>query len=161
MLCLLNEYGVRYFRVKDLSPMTYCMFLCSLTILRIVYRLSSFLVSDDPWSCSYCNQTVLPVLALFSFENTAPPSSLCWNQHHCILSFNYNIETIKPAHDPPCLIWTEKWQCLPFQWFRKLQPLGSSQSKSFQSCNSFLKTAGNSPSQLSPVKNLPVVNIHL
>ncbi|XP_062317621.1 RNA polymerase II elongation factor ELL [Osmerus eperlanus] len=39
---------------------------------------------------------------------------------------------------------------------RKLQPLGSNQSKSFQSSNSFLKTAGNSPSQLSPVKNLPV-----
>ncbi|XP_076847246.1 RNA polymerase II elongation factor ELL2 [Brachyhypopomus gauderio] len=40
---------------------------------------------------------------------------------------------------------------------RKLQPLSSSsQQKTFQSSHSFHKTTGDSPSQLSPVKNLPV-----
>ncbi|XP_030622281.1 RNA polymerase II elongation factor ELL [Chanos chanos] len=39
---------------------------------------------------------------------------------------------------------------------RKLQPLGSSQLKTFQSNHSFQKTSGDSPSQLSPVKNLSV-----
>ncbi|XP_077050536.1 RNA polymerase II elongation factor ELL isoform X2 [Siphateles boraxobius] len=50
---------------------------------------------------------------------------------------------------------------------RKLQPLSgsSSQLKSFQSSHSFHKTSGDSPSQLSPVKNLsmkrPVPSDHL
>ncbi|XP_056111706.1 RNA polymerase II elongation factor ELL isoform X1 [Rhinichthys klamathensis goyatoka] len=50
---------------------------------------------------------------------------------------------------------------------RKLQPLSSSSSqlKSFQSSHSFHKTSGDSPSQLSPVKNLsmkrPVPSDHL
>ncbi|KAK7152208.1 hypothetical protein R3I94_008509 [Phoxinus phoxinus] len=50
---------------------------------------------------------------------------------------------------------------------RKLQPLGSSSSqlKSFQPSHSFHKTSGDSPSQLSPVKNLsmkrPVPSDHL
>lgn len=47
-------------------------------------------------------------------------------------------------------------------FFRKLQPLHSSQSKSLQSNHSFHKTPGDYPSsQLSPAKNLSVVTVYL
>jgi len=46
-------------------------------------------------------------------------------------------------------------------FLRKLQPLHSSQLKSPQSNQSFHKAPGDSPSQLSPAKNLSVVIIHV
>lgn len=65
------------------------------------------------------------------------------------------------GHLPRSYCPTEGAVCSSIFSFRKLQPIHSSQLKSPQSNHSFHKTPGDSPSQLSPAKNLSTVIIHL
>ncbi|CAJ1056842.1 RNA polymerase II elongation factor ELL2 [Xyrichtys novacula] len=71
-------------------------------------------------------------------------------------SFSLKDEFYRHVHkDWPGYLEEEK-QLIHRLLIRKLQPLHSSQLRSPQSNHSFLKTPGDSPSQLSPAKNLPV-----